>query len=473
MQHSLKSLSVLLFIFFSALISCKENTIINSKISPASDSIGVYSTSLGCITHTYFDDTSITNLYLGLPVVQGVGAMEDPYFGTMIGATYFQILPTVPSSTLYTGKTIDSAVLILPYSGVSYGDTTDQAATQTYQVFYVTDTISSSNSGTLYYSYTTKTIDSANPLSPPYTVNLYHLRDSLSVKGVNYNPALRIPLSMAVLRSHLDPALALVTNSSSQTADFLNAFRGVCVKVANNNTTSSMPYFQLDGNGATPYSGAGIVVYYHTTGGGGDTTERYYFNPTYCGYFNNIKKSFTSYPVNSLLTSTQSNDSVVALQNQPGPNIDVVIPGLKSLPKGVINKADLQIALLPDANQDKFAAPTRLTPRGVGNGIYPAGIVAGLTYNVADRFPLYSTTPYIILDGEMHPINHDGTTVNTYTIGIPREIMTSIAASNDTLHLHIIGTQDYFGAFHMIAGGGNHPNPLYRAKLFVVYSKLN
>jgi hypothetical protein len=152
----------------------------------------------------------------------------------------------------------------------------------------------------------------------------------------------------------------------------------------------------------------------------------------------------------------------------------MLIPGLKSLPKGLINKAEVRIALLPnDPYQNQFQSPARLTPMGIGNGTYPAGITVGLTYNVADRYPLYSTSPYIILDGQLHALNNNGTVVNTYTIGIPREVMTSIAASNDTLHLHIIGTQDYYGAYHMMAGGGNHPNPLYRAKLFVVYSKLN
>ena len=30
--------------------------------------------------------------------------------------------------------------------------------------------------------------------------------------------------------------------------------------------------------------------------------------------------------------------------------------------------------------------------------------------------------------------------------------MASIAAKNDTLHYHINGTQDFYGAFHLVAG---------------------
>ena len=51
--------------------------------------------------------------------------------------------------------------------------------------------------------------------------------------------------------------------------------------------------------------------------------------------------------------------------------------------------------------------------------------------------------------------------------------MASIFAKNDTIHLHINGTEDFYGAFHMVAGGGNYPDSNYRAKIKIVYSKLN
>jgi hypothetical protein len=176
-----------------------------------------------------------------------------------------------------------------------------------------------------------------------------------------------------------------------------------------------------------------------------------------------------------LLNSKQPNDEIIALQNQPGASLDIVIPGIKSLPVGIINQATLQFTMLPgnEYNPPLFEAPQRLYPVGVGNGVYPAGVNAGVVYNVADRYPLYSLTPFNVLDGRMHTTTVGGITLNSFTINIPREVMTSISAKNDTLHLHISGTQDFYGAFHMVAGGGNYPDPLYRAKLNVVYSKLN
>ena len=77
------------------------------------------------------------------------------------------------------------------------------------------------------------------------------------------------------------------------------------------------------------------------------------------------------------------------------------------------------------------------------------------------------------MDGFYHVLNVNGVSQRAYTINLPREVLNSIAAKNDTIHLHISGTQDYYGAFRMIAGGGTYVDTNYRPKLIVVYSKLN
>jgi hypothetical protein len=156
----------------------------------------------------------------------------------------------------------------------------------------------------------------------------------------------------------------------------------------------------------------------------------------------------------------------------------VIIPGISKLPAGIINKAELQLTLLPGygnkigVNGDSILlAPERLNPTGVANTTYPTGVGAGLLYNIADLYPLYSSTPINVIDGTLYN-PYPGTSLAKFTVNVPREVMASIAAKNDTIHLHLDGTQDYYGAFHMVAGGGSYPDSNYRAKLFVVYSKL-
>ena len=127
---------------------------------------------------------------------------------------------------------------------------------------------------------------------------------------------------------------------------------------------------------------------------------------------------------------------------------------------------------------DTLFSPERLYPTCIANATYPALIGSGVAYNVADRYPVYSTSPLTVMDGFMHTLTVNSKTLNTYTIDLPREVMYSIAQKNDTLHFRITGTQDFYGAFHMVAGGGKYgvagtSDTLYRAKLIVTYSKLN
>jgi hypothetical protein len=455
---------------------CRENTIINSKVSPSNNADSVYALTLSCITHTYYDDSVITSTNIGAPIYEAVGGMVDPYFGTMTGATYFQVIPSTFDTSIYTGETIDSAVLVLPYSGFTYGSTaTDSMAT--YQVFYMADSIGFYNN---YYAFSTKAIDANFPLSAPATLNIAHLDDSILVTGINHS-GLRIKLNLPVVMNHIIPALTAVS-ATGNAQDFINLFNGICVRTADSRVFhSAMPYFELDGTDA--YSEAGILVYYHPTGTAvdSDNIEAYYFNTGICAHFNNVTKSYAHYPINNLLHSTQANDNVIALQNQPGASIDIVIPGIKSIPNGIISKAEIQFSLLPAYTDTAlFMYPERISPLGVASATYhPLGTTySGELYSVYDVYPTGYTSPLTVLDGYMHVLPYLGASpsTNTFTIDIPREVLASMSAKNDTLHYHINGTQDYYGAFHMVAGGGTYgigtPDSIYKAKVIIVYSKL-
>jgi Domain of unknown function (DUF4270) len=485
-QQFRRHYQVVIFLVLVALASggCKENTLINSKVSPSANQINMHDTTLSCITHTYYDDTAQTSTDIsGIPVYQAVGSMTDPFFGTMTAATFFQVIPLDPNNDSFFYKnTVDSAILVLPYSGYTTGDTSNTTATQTYQVFYITDSMTGIY--TPYFSYNTKPVDLAHPLSAPYTVNIHSLHDSFVTVGVlpiNY-PGLRIPLKKELLQSHLSPAQDALHLSSNPFGDFIAKFNGVCVRVADTrNPAVAMPYFQLDGSSV--YSEAGILIYYHVIGAPVPSPDSsiiasYYFSQGQCAHFNSISKSYAHYPVNALFNSKQKNDSIIALQYQPGASIDVVIPGLMNLDfsKIIINKAELQLSLLPGSyNPPNYQLPEKLYPQGIGNTNYPGfGILPGGSYILSDYFPTGSASPLAMLDGYYHLIDHGSRkAIPTFTIDIPREVMTSRKANNDTLHLHINGTQDLYGAFHMVAAGGSYSDTALRPRLFIVYTKLN
>lgn len=468
----LKFIYALLALVVVGFSACRERTLISSSLSPASDTVGVRADTLSCITHTFYTDDVITSFNAsGAYEYQAIGTLTDSFFGTTTAATFFQITNSGGVTSMATiADHIDSIVLTIPYSNFSYGDTGNLSLTQSYQVFYLDDTIGYNS---IYFPYSNKAINIASPLSDPVTVNLHNLKDSVRVAGVNYAPAMRIRLKKNEIYPKLSAAVGAYAASPSS-ATFVEAFKGICIRPTSLvQFNKVLPYFVL--NGSDDYTRAGILVYYHDTASA-DSAQHLTFSheQSVCAHFNNVTKSYSRYPINSLFNSTQANDSIVAIQNQPGASIDLKVYGLLSkIPKGVvINKAEIQLSLIAPLNPAKLFPGDQIYPVGVGNGLYPAGTTAGGEYTVLDRFPLSTTSVYSVLDGTPHTINYGTTGITTYTIGIPREVISSIAAGNDTLHYHIRGTQVLYGAYRLLAAGGNYSDYRYKAKLIVVHSSL-
>lgn len=450
---------------------CREHTLISSSLSPASDTAGVRADTLKCITHSFFSNDVVTSYNAsGVPEYAAVGAITDSFFGTTNGTVFFQIANSRGILEIPATDTIDSVVLNLPYSGFSFGDTTTKSLTQSYQVFYLDDTLGGSS---VYRANDTKPIDIGHPLSDPTTVKINRLSDSvIEQRGVRVTPALRIKLNNNAL-TRLNTAIYQAKTATDPTTAFVSIFKGLCVRPADSRVfTKVMPYFIL--NGSDDYSKAGILMYYHNSTYP-DSAQHFAFSheQSLCAHFNNITRGYSRFPLNNLFQSVQANDSIIALQNQPGATIDIKVAGLNSIPKNVvINKAEIQLSVLPSLASSIFFGHDQIYPVGVGNGTWPAGTTAGDEYTVLDRWPLTSTSAYAILDGTPHTITYGSTGITTYTIGLPREVIASIGAGNDTLHYHVRGTQLIYGAYRNIFAGGNYSDPRYRAKLIVVYSSL-
>lgn len=483
MKQSFQSLAIALFIAILAVLSqtgCKENTIANSKLAPNIDNITTFGDTLKVITKTYFDDTIETGLTIGgIAVNQALGVINaDPYFGTTNAAIYFQAIPSYGNYNLSLGTDInnlpyifDSAVLILPYTGFRWGDTTS-VSNQTFTAYMLADTMSTT---TAYYSYNTKALGAAIGSA---TVNVNTIQDSVYIRGVNVAPHLHIRLDSATIAPILNSEGVQTAGSYSA---FLTAFPGICVKAANPNQTSHvLPYFRLDPTDIAQdfYTAAGIAFYYHSSSlPDSPVVNPIAFNTTYCAHFNSIFRDYRNYPVNALFQSYQQNphtsDSVIALQNQPGAALDLKVYGIKAIPMCVVNKAELDITVVSTNNptaDNTFFQPSELYPLGIDSN--------GIAYTIADRYPLTSISPLAVLDGYPQTFTYSvgPITVTTYVLNMPREVQAAIVAKRDTLHLHINGTQDYYGAYRLVAGGnkagtqrGGYP---YWVNLRVVYSKI-
>jgi hypothetical protein len=451
---------LLLAIISMAATGCKEDTIIKAGITPSSDFIytdNVIGDTLTINAKTVLDDSIATSYTdANISVVHGLGVLNDPFFGRTNWGIYMQVVPTAANLSL---PTVDSAVLILPYTGFAWGDT--NSTTQTYSVYRISDDLSDT---VTYYSKTYTNVESTPISAAPVTVNLTHLGDSVRVQGANKAPHLRIKLTGA-----FKDALIAAANSSADNAAFLSLIKGLYIRAndTGNTTNKRVPYFLL--TGSADYMRASIALYYQENGNtAADSVRASFLNFITNGtvHYNYITRNYTS-QLQQYFQSIIKSDEVIAMQNEPGAALDIRIPNLKNLPIGLINKAQLVITQvkIPGDMSDVFTTPSR---------IYPVGVdTTGLSYTILDRLPLTSSSPLEFMDGTAHSVTMPNGTVTTqYFINIPREVQSAIVNRKKELHLRINGTVTYPAAYRLLAGGSNS-DKYYKIRLNIVYSKIN
>lgn len=461
MQRS-RSLIILLLVALFAETGCKENTILNANVAPAIDNVNTTTKQLSIRCRTIeFDSMVTSNSYAGIPIFHGLGTVTDPYFGKTNAGIYFQVQPPVDDFRFTDGAQIDSAVIILPYSGFTWGDTS-LAINQTITAYRVTDDMSKDS---IYYSFMTKAVDHSNPLGH-VTINIDHLSDSV----YNIHPANGD--STTVRPAHLriklgDAAMHLISDKSGQpelhdAASFVSFFKGIYLEADPRSNGAAIPYFYLDGS--TDYTRAGILFYYHLPGDTTSYTQPFYYSSNTCAHFNHVTRTTRGSSAESVLNQTGYNNEFVLAQNLPGSEIDVYIDSIQNLPKdsfALINKAELVITRAQTTSEDIYSAPYRLYPIGIDS--------VGATYTIADGYPITSTAPLAFIDGVYREpdANHNKA---YYIINLPREIQAALKAGKQSVHLHITGTTDYPGAYRLVAGGNSGTGT--QMKFNVVYSKL-
>lgn len=436
--------------------SCREDTILNADIVPPGDTVTVSATdSITILTKTVLDDSLITSQSLsGYPIYHALGTVTtDPYFGKTHTGIAFQVVP--PSLDYKFPKAPDSAFLILPYAGYSWGDTSS-TTTQTFKVYKLTDTMSKDSN---YYNFTNIGVDRSNLLGSAQ-VNYKSLMDSVTVSGTNRNRVLKIKLSSNFV-NEIYTESAKTTGSALQTyPEFMRFMKGLYLE-ADTNQGNCLHYFRLDGS--SNFSRANIIFFYTQDS---VKTTSFYYTSTYNAHYNRIVRKLDGTTLGTLLNPNNTSDSVVVIQNGPGAVADLKFPYIKNLPKLPINKAELIITQYEFAgdNKETYYAPERIYPVGVDK--------YGAKYNILDRYPLSSSSPLVFMDGTKKTKQLGALTVHQYILNIPREVQRAIVEQRDTLHLRISGAATYSAAHRLIAvGDKTFSNNAMSIKLNIVYSK--
>ncbi|HTN46816.1 MAG TPA: DUF4270 family protein [Flavipsychrobacter sp.] len=462
MKHIIARIPFLaaIFAFVTGLYSCNEDTILNANLVPSGDTVNsiIIPDTITIYSKTVMSDSALTSLTVsGLTIHHALGNLvTDPYSGKTKAGIYVQVVPPQLNFKFPENTTIDSAVLILPYSGFTWGDTTGLLP-QEFTVHEISDSLIK-NDSVKYYS---ESVVAFNPeVLGTGSINSYAgLKDSVSDNGSKRAPHFRIKLSS----SFINKINNVSDDNMSAYAKFLGYFRGFYIQPsASNSGGNALFYFRL--NGSYDYLRAGVLFYYKQ-----DTTVKtasFFYNPDYCVHYNRISRDYSSTPTGTLMASANVSDSVFVLQNEPGAALDVIVPYIKNLPKKPINKAELiitQYSFVGD-NADKYFGPARLYPQRVNTD--------GTLTPVQDRYPLTYTEPLAFMDGTKKSVTIAGITFTQYTLNIPREVQTAIVEQKDKLHLRIVGASGYPGAYRLIGGGGNRSDANLKIKLNVVFSKI-
>ncbi len=443
--------------------SCKEDTIIKSSLTPAVDNIHTFgigpdfnngSDTITMLTSTVFQDSVITSTRgNGFPIYHALGYTKDPFAGTTAASIYMQFVPTTANLTL--AQTPDSLVLILPYAGFTWGDTSVQQ-THNIKVYTINEGFSKDST---FYSYSSKSTDATLAGTATLVTGKYNtggVQDSVAVgKNARFKaaPHLRIRLTDAFR----DRFKALLAADSTYPA-FVTQFPGLYIMADSGMSAASLPYFRLNG-GAEVYGSASLLAY---TPGNDSTPIQFPYLETYAAHFNRIRRNYTGYPIAGLLSG--GTQQTVAMQNAPGAAIDLQLPFIQSLPRNVIiNKAEIAFVQVPTVYDDaKFFPPARIYAQGINS--------TGGQYTIADRYPINDQSLNFI-DGTPSAATKGGTAVTVYRLNIPREVQQAIVAGSSGLHLRIGGTVNFPAAYRVVLGSRGNSNVIYRPTINIIYSK--
>ncbi|MBA3828949.1 MAG: DUF4270 family protein [Taibaiella sp.] len=433
---------------------CKENTIINANIAPNINGINT----IGIDTFTAISTTLFFNQF---PVSNnanlGVGNIyADPFFGNTTSTMYFQVVPQILNPSFFATDIVDSAFLILPYTGFTFGDNSTASPAQKIDVYPITDSLSST---TNYFSDRAFAIDKSSSYGS-ITLSPSSLADSIFAGGKLRSSILKIPLNNTFINKIKTPSVY----SSADNITFLSNFKGLCILGDSTIHGKSLSYFYF--GGSDTFTRPNILVYHHnpTSSPGTENLFQIYYNSTYCAKSAYITRNYAGYPANNYFHPTKTNDSIALIEGHPGAGMDIHFPYLyKSLPTAIINKAELIVTQVSFASSPIYAVPT-------GLALYKYNQAGDSLANITDRYPIGSLYSNAYIDGNAQSVNLGGVTLTRYVMNIPREVQLSITQQSD-LRLFILGSFAYPGAGRLVAGGGSITDKNFRVRLNIVYSK--
>lgn len=270
-----------------------------------------------------------------------LGKMNDPIMGVTDVAIQTQLVQSFQTHP-GLGITVDSIVLVLPYSTANiYGD---KAQRYDLEIRELADSFALDKN---YYSNQKLPVKSNVLQNQSFAVNF----DSIKIKDYSTNTAVetKVPPQLRIRINNPDfqaKLLGIDTAVYKSRVKFIKEFYGLQLKTTN--VGKALAAFDLASNRA------GLYLYYKTASG--TTTEfRYVFGFVAA---NSISRDRGTSLLGKYLAG-EPNQEYILLQGQEGANSKFTIPGLKNLKNVIINKAELvlKVANVP-GDESVFFTPS-------------------------------------------------------------------------------------------------------------------
>ena len=411
-----------LFILFSSSCTKIITAEIGSGLIPPADGIITKDTFIT----VYAKNAGDSVIYPGINDDHVIGYVNDPLFGKTTAQINFQVAPSYfPYSFPVGGDSLflDSIVMELHYDGV-WGDSTQPLALHMYQLSddqpFTIDSLYST--GTFFENDGELTYNNA-----PVPVNLIGLQnDSFHAFQDSGLSTIRIRLNNQIGQEFLN---TFSQYSAYQSDSVLNIyFRGF--QLSPDATGNSLARINLTN------AGTKLAIYFRylnpDSAGVYDTTVRF-FNPVSgtTAHSNYITRNSAGSQFASYYPSSNSEDSLLFLEANPGNFVNIMIPGITGFQNVLIHRAELLMEQDPDPSDQYFTPPVLM--------------LAGYSTDSARRIALY--TDLIDNSGSVSlagfgsiPIPHYNSTTETnnysYSFNISRYVQ-GIITKNDSNYSHL------------------------------------
>ncbi|HLP21262.1 MAG TPA: DUF4270 domain-containing protein [Chitinophagales bacterium] len=419
------------------LTGCKEPLIEDNNLLTSDDDLNLAKDTLQMTAFSQYEVPLKANgVTVGL-----LGSLADPAFGNTYAGLYSQFLLT--SNNVYFGQNpiLDSAVLIVRYSGLygKFDQPVDISVFELAQSINDTTTYKTNDA----FAVQVPAIGTLTGFTPKLT-------DSVKTQYGTLAPHLRIKLTDAFGNKLLtaDSSLVLRDNSS-----FLGTFKGFYLTTGSATTGNGLVYLDLAS------SISSIVLYYKSNTGGVETDSLSYRFPLSGVRINHFDNVYTGAPVNTSVTSPNpAGEEKVYLQGGVGVKGKLFIKDLDSLPKNIaINKAEIILSQSNGATDTTYIAPTVLNLYRIDD--------AGQTIQLEDDV---TGTGF---GGVRTAENVNGTIINRYRFNIKRYFQKLIRGiyPNKGFYVEIISPT--FNSERVVLSNSS-TDKNYQITLVVTYTKL-